>query len=205
MLAVAKAAGIRRYLHMSALGTRPGARARYHQTKWRAEEAVRGSGLTWLVLRPSIVLARDGEFYRILKRLTAVPLVPVIGPGTNRLAPILADDMAMVEVEALTRPAVWNRAHDIAGPRAYEFKDLLARVAQGLGRPILRLHVPVGLVRPVVDLMARLGPLARLAPITPGELAMLREDAVADPATVEREFGVRLRPVDAVFEGREAA
>ena len=88
---------------------------------------------------------------------------------------------------------------------AYEFRELLARVASGLGRTIVRVHVPVGLVRPVVEGMARLGPLARLLPITPGELAMLREDSVADAGAVEREFGIRLRPVDAVFDGREAA
>ena len=47
VLAAAAAAGVRRYLHMSALGARAGARSRYHQTKWAAEEAVRTSGLAW--------------------------------------------------------------------------------------------------------------------------------------------------------------
>src|SRR5207249_2168088 len=157
LIAAARAEGAERFLYVSGLGVRADAGSEYGRTKWRAEEAVRASGLTWLVLRPAIVFARDGEFYGILKRLTAVPLVPVIGPGTNRLAPVLADDLALVEVEALTRPAAWNRAHDVAGPVAYEFRELLARVASGLGRTIVRVHVPVGLVRPVVEGMARLG------------------------------------------------
>src|SRR2546421_12113355 len=44
--------GVRRYVHMSALGTRPGARSEYHRTKHRAEEYVRASGLDWTIIRP---------------------------------------------------------------------------------------------------------------------------------------------------------
>jgi NADH dehydrogenase len=205
LVAAARSAGAARILYVSALGVRADAPTGYGRTKWQAEEAVRASGLEWLVLRPSIVFARDGEFYRILRRLTAFPIVPVIGRGTNRLSPVLADDLALVEAAALARPAAWNRVHAVAGPVAYEFRELLRRVAAGLGRPIVRVHVPVVLVRPVVDLVSRLGPIARLAPITADELAMLGEDSVADPAPLEASFGVRVRPVDAVFAGTEAA
>jgi len=205
LVAAAQAAGAERFLYLSALGVRADAPSAYGRTKWRAEEVVRASGLAWLILRPSIVFARDGEFYRLLRSLTAFPLVPVIGPGTARLAPVLAEDLAQVEVEGLSRPLVWNRAHAVAGPIAYAFQDLLLRVALGLDRRIVRVHVPVALVAPVVELVSHLGPLARLAPVTPGELVMLREDSVADPAPIEREFGVRLRPVDSVFDAQVAA
>ena len=46
----ARAAGVSRYVHMSALGTRPQARARYHQSKWEAEQWVRASPLDWTIL-----------------------------------------------------------------------------------------------------------------------------------------------------------
>ena len=54
MLQLARAAGIKRFAQMSALGTRPGARARYHRTKWEAEEAVRASDLEWTIVRPDM-------------------------------------------------------------------------------------------------------------------------------------------------------
>ena len=60
VLDAAAAAGARRYVHMSALGSRPGARSRYHQTKWAAEEAVRSSPLPWTIFRPSIIDGRGG-------------------------------------------------------------------------------------------------------------------------------------------------
>ena len=55
ILAAAVRAGARRFVFQSALGTRPNAPSRYHQTKWRAEELVRASGLSWTILRPSLV------------------------------------------------------------------------------------------------------------------------------------------------------
>src|ERR1700677_1459780 len=51
----AKKAGIRRLIHMSALGVRPEAVSDYHKTKWRGEEIVRGSGLEWPIFRPSMI------------------------------------------------------------------------------------------------------------------------------------------------------
>src|SRR5262245_57525096 len=68
MLALAHAAGIRRYVQMSALGTRPGARSRYHRTKWEAEEAVRASDLEWTIFRPSIIFGRGDELMSALGR-----------------------------------------------------------------------------------------------------------------------------------------
>ena len=55
IVAVARAAGMKRFIHMSALGTRPNAASRYHQSKWAAEEIVRQSGLAWTIFRPSII------------------------------------------------------------------------------------------------------------------------------------------------------
>ena len=47
MIAAAQKAGVKRFIHMSALGTRPNAVSRYHKSKWAAEEAVRQSGLDY--------------------------------------------------------------------------------------------------------------------------------------------------------------
>jgi NADH dehydrogenase len=201
LVAAASAAGARRVLYVSAIGARPDAPTAYWRTKARAEALVTGSGLAWLVLRPTIVFARDGEFYRVLEQLTAIPLVPVLGPGTSRLAPIRADDLADVEVAALDQEAAWNRVHAVGGPEAMTFNELIRRVARARGHGALLLHVPLALARPLVRLMS----LLPFAPITPGQLAMLAEDSVGDPADTRATFGVTVRPIDPVLAGTEAA
>lgn len=199
----ARAAGARRFLYVSAIGARPDAPTAYWRTKAEAESIVRASGLDWIVLRPSIVFAPDGEIFKVLAQLTAFPLVPVLGPGRARLAPIRADDLADVEVKALDRPAAWNRVHEAAGPEAMEFNDLLRRVAHARGRRVALVHVPLALAKPLVAALSKA--LGRLSPITPDQLAMLSEDSVADPLALVREFGVEPRSIQPLLEGRERA
>src|SRR5262249_35079029 len=95
MLALAKRAGITRYLQMSALGTRPGARSAYHQSKWRAEEAVRQSATQWTIFRPSVIFGRGDEFVSVLAGMVRrLPLVPVLGDGMYRLQPVAVEHVA---------------------------------------------------------------------------------------------------------------
>jgi len=82
----ALSSGVRRMIHMSALGTRPAAVSRYHQTKWAAEEAVRGSGLDWTVFRPSVIYGPGDGFVNLFARMSRwSPVLPVIGRGTALL------------------------------------------------------------------------------------------------------------------------
>ena len=69
VLAAAAAANVRRYLHMSALGTSATARSRYHQTKWLAEEAVRASALPWTIFRPSVIYGKGDGFVSMLAQM----------------------------------------------------------------------------------------------------------------------------------------
>lgn len=199
LVQAARHAVARRFLYVSALGARPDSTGPYARTKAEAERIVRHSGLTWLILRPSIVFARDGEFYGILDRLTAVPLVPVLGSGRAPMSPVHADDLADIEANALDRPAAWNRAYTVCGPEAIPFVDLLRRVARGRRRAFVPVHVPLLLARPAIALAARLLPAP---PITPDQLDMLEAGSTCDPGPVERAFGVTLRPVDDVLGDR---
>src|SRR3990170_1954845 len=73
---LAKNSGVKKFIHMSALGTRPDARSRYHSTKWMAEEYLRKNGLNHTIFRPSIIFGPDDEFIntfiRIIKLLLKV-------------------------------------------------------------------------------------------------------------------------------------
>ena len=199
----ARAAGARRFLYVSAIGARPDAPTAYWRTKAEAESIVRASGLEWIILRPSIVFAPDGEIFKVLAQLTAFPVVPVLGAGTARLAPIRADDLADVEVNALDRPAAWNRVHEAAGPEAMEFNELLRRAARARGRDVALVHLPLALAKPFVAALSKVA--GKLSPITPDQLAMLSEDSVADPDALRRDFGVSPRSIQPLLEGRERA
>lgn len=193
IIEAAAAAGVRRYLHMSALGVRPGARARYHQTKWAAEEAVRASGLVWTIFRPSIIYGRGDAFITMLAKVERrLPLVPVIGSGRQRLQPIPVEHVAEGFARALALPATEKQAYEAGGPDAVSMVELLDLIGAALGRRRVRkIHIPLSLMRPLTRLLHGLPGF----PLTPDQLLMLQEDNVCDPAPFYSTFGLRTVPL----------
>jgi NADH dehydrogenase len=179
VLEAAVATGVRRYLHMSALGTRPEARSRYHRTKWLAEDAVRGSALPWTIFRPSIIYGRGDGFVTLLADLIQrYPALPIVGTGQQRLQPIPVAQVAAGFAGALSRPATVKHTYAVGGPDAVTLVDLIDRVGRAMGRRHVRkIHVPLGLVRPAARILHRLPGF----PITPDQLLMLEEENVCDP------------------------
>lgn len=86
LLTAAKAAKVKRWVQMSALGSRPDAPARYHASKWQAEQAVRSSGIPYTIFRPSIIHGPDGEFMQMARDFWCKafpPFVPFFCRGTD--------------------------------------------------------------------------------------------------------------------------
>lgn len=195
VLGAAAAAGVRRYLHMSALGARAGARSRYHRTKWAAEEAVRSTPLPWTIFRPSIVYGPGDEFVTMLRgMIEGLPVVPVIGSGRQRLQPVPVAQVAQGFARALALEATVKHTYDVGGPDAVSMVELLDMIAAALGRRRrLKVHVPIGLVRPVTQLLHRLPGY----PLTPDQLLMLEEDNTCDPSAFFSTFGLTPVPLAA--------
>jgi NADH dehydrogenase len=193
MLAVARSAGIKRYLQMSALGTRPDAGSAYHRTKWRAEEAVRSSGLDWTIFRPSIIFGAGDEFISMLASLIRrSPIVPVLGDGRYRLQPIPVEQVAEGFARALRLAASVGQTYEVAGPEALRFVDILDQIAAAMGRPRPRkLHVPLG---PVKLATRTLGWLP-FFPVTMDQIAMLEEESVTDPGRFFADLQITPEPL----------
>ena len=87
MVAAAQQAGVRRFVHMSALGTRPNAASRYHQSKWAAEEMVRHSGLEFTIFRPSLIYGPQDQFINLFAKIIRLsPVVPLLGSPRARFS-----------------------------------------------------------------------------------------------------------------------
>ena len=196
VVAAAQAAGVRRLLHMSALGVTEehAPLTSYWGGKWRAKQAVMQSGLDWTVFEPSFVFAQGGGAFREFERLARMPVVPVIGDGQYRHQPVWLGDVAAAYSRALERPQTVGRVYQLGGPQVFAFDDLLDEIARVTGhRPHPKVHAPAGFVRFQARLVLRRLP----APlkVTPDQITMLlagtecdlvpmREDLGIDPASI---------------------
>lgn len=178
MLTATRKAGIRRYLQMSALGTRPDAQSRYHRTKFRAEELVRSSGLEATILRPSIIYGPGDAFITMLARqLRLAPIMPVIGSGTYRLQPIHVEDVARCFALALEMPVTVGHCYELCGDNRLSYVELLDTVASAMGKSApFKPRLPLGLMRMIIPIMQRVPQF----PITMDQLQMLIEENICD-------------------------
>lgn len=178
LLAAALKSGVRRYLQMSALGTRPDAVSDYHKTKWRAETLVRSSGLEWTIFRPSLIFGPQDAFVNMLAaQLRLAPVMPVIGSGSYRLQPIHAGDVARCFARALEMPATVGQCYALCGDDRMSYVELLDAIAAALGkaRPF-KPHLPLELMKRLIPLMQRIPQF----PITMDQLQMLLEENICD-------------------------
>ncbi len=178
LVAVARQAGIERYLQMSALGTRPNAVSRYHQTKYQAEELVRTSGLSFTIFRPSLVFGPEDAFVNMLAGyIRSYPAVPVIGDGEYQLQPISVGDVARCFSLALELPQTIGRTFELCGPDRFSYNELLDSIGAALGKKrVLKLPNPLGLMKLVVPFLQGFS----CFPLTMDQLTMLTEGNVCD-------------------------
>lgn len=158
--------GIRRLVHISALGADPHGPSDYQQTKGIAEQHLRDSKLDWTILRPSVVFGRGDSFLTLFASLLdRLPLLPLAGART-RFAPLWADDLARAVVSCLGQPHTIGQSLDLTGPRSYSLAELVTYVGR------LR-----GTKRPIVPLPAGLAMLqAGLMELLPGPTLMSRDN-----------------------------
>jgi NADH dehydrogenase len=178
MLHAAQAAGVKRYIHMSALGTRPDATSAYHRSKYRAEELVRASGLDWTIFRPSIIFGPGDEFVnRLAGFIRSLPAVPVIGDGSYRLQPMAGADVARCFAMALEMPETRGKTFELCGPDRFTYNDLLDTIGLVLGRPMVRkLPNPLPVMKVVVPVLQGFS----FFPITMDQILMLVEENICD-------------------------
>lgn len=199
VLAACARAGIRRYVHMSALGARPAAPTAYFQTKWAAEELVRRAGLDWTIFRPSIIHGPDGEFMQMMKFFATSklrsPFMPYFGNGLALVQPVSVHDVATCFVKCLSLPATVGKVYELGGPERLTWKGLHDACAKAItGRRRTKISVPVF----VAELAAR-----TIVPLLPsilvpykfdvGQVRMSQEDSTCDIRPAEETFSLRLR------------
>jgi uncharacterized protein YbjT (DUF2867 family) len=145
VVSACRAAGVRRLLHMSALGGDPEGLSEYQRSKGRGERLAleaEGEDLRVTVFRPSVIFGPQDTFLNMFARLLRwIPVFPLGSPDA-RLQTIYVDDVARAYAVSLANPATFGQRYDLCGPRAYTLRELVTFVARTCG--YRRLIIPLG-------------------------------------------------------------
>lgn len=192
LVRAAKAAGVGRYVYLSGVGASPEGR-HWFQAKWRAEAAVKESGLAYTIIRPSWVYGpEDRSMNRFLKMSRFLPFVPLIGnAGKQRMQPVFVDDVARAVADSLENPAANNQLFELGGPEVMSMSDVVRTALEASGRKRLLLSAPAFVMRAVASVMQ----FAPGKPLTPDAVDFITHDALADSTAIQKALGLRVTPL----------
>lgn len=191
----ARRLGVSRILLMSANGVKsPG--TPYQETKYRAEELLRESGLQFTVFRPSVVFGDSHGLQEISSQLytdLVRPPVPAVGFHTGRrpqgngvvMSPVHVTDVADAFVAALSNSGSIGQTFVLGGPEVLTWTEMIRRIAATVGREKWIMPMPIA----VMKLGAMLFDWLPFYPATRDQLTMLAEGNAADPGDIESLIG----------------
>jgi len=195
---------VRRFVHVSNLGSTDDPRFRYLASKHRGEAIVRQSALDWIVLRPSLLFGTGDGFFNLIKTtLTwwSPGVIAIPGDGLARFQPLSVDDLAIAIESCLTDPGRVHNVYELGGPEQITYREIVERVMRASGKRRLELNVPIPLISALTAVTDRVLPIF---PVSHDQVASMSRPNVTDLDAFERAFGIRPRPMDLSYIARAA-
>jgi uncharacterized protein YbjT (DUF2867 family) len=189
----AKAAGVRRLIHMGQNGSDSALPYPFLASKGKAQDVVAASGLDWTVLRPSVIWGPQDEFANVQARLIKLtPLIfPIVGDGQARFQPVWVGDVVEAAARCLDDDRTIGQVYALGGPEVLTYAEIVGRVLKTLGARRLTVNVPVPLLRPVVKLIEIALPNP---PVTTSLLSLLKVDNTTPDNALPTVFDITPRP-----------
>lgn len=171
---LAKAAGAKRFIHVSSLGIDK-ASGQYAHSKAVGEKAVLAAFPEATVLRPSVVFGPEDNFFNQFAAISSLaPVLPLIGGGHTRFQPVYAGDVAKAIETCLTRDDVQGQVYELGGPQIYTLKEIFEYILKITGRHRALLPIPFG----IASIMGTFGEILPRPPLTRDQVTLLRHDNV---------------------------
>lgn len=188
LLKAAKVAGVRRLVHISALGAAVSGDTLYQQSKGAGEDVFRAHPAGMLpefcVLRPSMIIGRGGASTAMLSALAALPVTPVVNSG--QVQPIHIGDFAELVLRVVESDKPLPLFLDAVGPEPMDINNLVRILGRWLQFPLrFSMSVPGSLLAG----MGAIGSLFARVPLNRETLIMLRQGNTASPSAVTQALG----------------
>lgn len=188
VVAEALRAGVKKIVHLSAIGASPESPYPFLRSKGEGQAAIERSALPHVVLRPSILFGPGDDFFPRLRFSLRFPVVPLPGGGVAMFQPLHVADLAQAIRTALS--GAMTGTYEIGGLTPVSYREMLEETmrAYRIRRPTIPLPVP--LMKPAAFLFER---TMADPPVTVRQLDLLAVDNTPHPNAIDRVFGIQPR------------
>lgn len=170
--------------------------SRYRQLAGKiaaGERAIEQSGLRYTILRPTMIYGTpaDRNISRLIRLVKRAPVIPLPGGGGSIFQPVHVDDLVSCILAAFERPASVGRTYNVPGGSAHSLEEIVAIIAELLGKKVLTVPVPFALADAAVRAYER---LARRPKLRREQILRLREDKSYEYSEAALELGYAPMP-----------
>ncbi len=201
---MAKAAGVKQLVHISAIGADKDALSTYARTKAAGEALVKQAFPNAVILRPSVIFGTEDLFFnRIAKMATLTPVIPIVG-GSSKFQPVYVDDVAKAAAIGVLGQTAAG-VYELGGPDTESFTELTDRMLACIRRKRLKVNVPffmASIDAKILDMVFGLTMgLFKNNILTADQVEQLRTDNVVAPrAKGFAKLGIEPVAMDAVLD-----
>ena len=140
--------GINNLIHVSALGIKERHLSRYIQSKLQGEKNIQENFKPTVILRPSVIFGPEDKFLNTFASIAQFsPVLPLIGGGKTKFAPIYVGDVAKAIVKALELNNSEPKIYELGGPENYSFKELMEILLTEIKKKRFLVPVPFGFAK----------------------------------------------------------
>jgi len=139
---------VKKLIHISALGVQKKHESKYIQSKLEGEKNIQDIFKSSIILRPSVVFGPGDKFFNMFASFAQFsPILPLIGGGKTKFAPIYVGDVAKAIVRTLEINNTEKKIYELGGPKNYTFKQLMEILLLTIKKKRLLVPIPWGLAK----------------------------------------------------------
>jgi NADH dehydrogenase len=189
--------GVKRLIHVSAIGADTASESVYARTKAEGEAAILKQFPQATILRPSIVIGPEDGFLNFFAQMARLsPALPLIGGGKTRFQPVYVGDVADAAMTAVHESKTKGKTYELGGPKVYTFKQLMELLLKEIRRKRLLLPIPFG----VAQVQAGVAELLPKPLLTRDQVTLLKVDNVVQKGALSfKTLGLEPQAIEAIL------
>lgn len=139
-----KESGVKRLIFLSSWAVLRKNKDWYAITKKKAESVLRKSGLNYTILRPTMIYGKGGYAFGKLVQTTKLPIVPILGKGTQLIGPVFVEDVADIIIKCMYSKKTYKKTYSIVGP-LMQYEEFVKLILALQGKRKFLLHIPLNI------------------------------------------------------------
>ena len=189
--------GIKNLIHISALGVKEKHTSKYMQSKLQGEKNIQETFKPAVILRPSVCFGPGDKFFTTFASIAQFsPILPLIGSGKTKFAPIYVGDVAKAIVKALKLNNSESKIYELGGPENYSFKELMEILLKEIKKKRFLIPIPFSTAK----FQSYFFQLMKNPPLTSDQVEMLKyNNIVTGEYSTLKDLGISGKTVQSIL------